>query len=91
MPTTLISRPARQCKRIPVLAVLLAAQFLLGLLVLVLWTLRVVATLAVTTTRVAEDQLAARTGRPALSDTGIAAICAAFVDGFLTAYRAPAR
>lgn len=91
MPVILVARPVRAWKRIPLVALLLVGQVTLGLIVLVLRTLRVAVTLAATATGRLEHQLAARTGRPALSQTGIAALAAAFVDEFRIAYRAPAR
>lgn len=91
MPTTLIARPAGQWTRLPLTVLLLVAQVVVGLIVLALRTTRVIITLAVTTTGRLEQQLAARTGRPVLSQTGIAAICAAFVTEFHAAYHQPTR
>lgn len=91
MPRVLIARPARTWTRVPVTVALVAAQVLAGLLVVVLSTARVVLTLAVAAARYLEHQLATATGRPALSHTGIAAICAAFVHEFRTAYHQPTR
>jgi hypothetical protein len=87
----LIARPARRWKQAPATVGLIAAQVVVGLLVLVLRTARVAVTLAVTTVGAIEHQLAERTGRPALSHTGIAAICAAFVTEFRAAYHQPTR
>lgn len=86
MPTMLIARPASRWRQVPVMVLLLAAQVAVGLLVLVLRTARAALTLAIATTGAIEHQLATRTGRPALSHTGIAAICAAFVTEFYAAY-----
>lgn len=91
MPEVLIARPTRDWRRVPLLALLLVAQVAAGLLVLALRTLRVVVTLAATAAGAIEHHLAARTGRPALSQTGIAALAAAFVDEFRIAYHQPAR
>lgn len=87
----LIARPVRRWRRVPATVGLLTAQVLVGLLVLVLRTVRVATTLAITTAGAIEHQLATRTGRPVLSDTGIAALAAAFVHEFQTAYHAPTR
>lgn len=87
----LIACPAHRWRRIPATVGLLAAQVLVGLLVLVLRTVRVAVTLAITATGRMEHALAVLTGRPALSHTGIAAICAAFVTEFRAAYNQPTR
>lgn len=89
MPTVLIARPARVWRQVPLTVLLLVAQVTVGLLVLGLRTGRALLTLAVTTTSAIEQQLSVHTGRPALSDTGIAAIAAAFVTEFRTAYNQP--
>lgn len=91
MPHVLIARPARSWTRVPATVALVAAQVLAGLLVVVLSTARVFLTLAVTAARYIEHQLAALTALPALSHTGIAAIAAAFVTEFRTAYHQPTR
>ncbi|WUH94523.1 hypothetical protein OG900_33205 [Streptomyces sp. NBC_00433] len=91
MPTVLVARPIRGWRRIPLVALLLAAQVTVGLIVLALRTVRVAVTLAVTTAGAVEHQLAARTGRPALSQTSIAAIASAFVTEFRAAYHQPTR
>jgi hypothetical protein len=91
MPTVLIARPARSWRQVPLAALLLAAQVAVGVIVLVLRTLRAVTTLTIAATGHIEHQLATRTGRPALSDTGIAALAAAFAHEFYAAYHQPAR
>ena len=87
----LIARRAPYWRQAPVTLLLLAAQITLGLLVLVLRTLRVALTAAITTTGRMEEQLAARTGRVPLSHTGIAALAAAFAHEFHTAYHQTTR
>jgi cytochrome b561 len=72
-------------------ALAVVAHLLLGVLVLALRTVRVIVTAATDTAVHAEQQLAARTGRPALSQTGIGVLAAAFVQEFLTTYRQPTR
>lgn len=91
MPRVLIARPASRWRQVPVTVLLVAAQVVVGLLVLVLRTARAALTLTIATAGAVEHQLAATTGRPALSHTGIAAICAAFVTEFRTAYHQPTR
>lgn len=87
----LIARPDRSWTRVPLTVLLVVAQVVVGVVVLALRTVRVAVTLAATTTGAIEHQLATRTGRPALSHTGIAAICAAFVTEFRTAYHQPTK
>lgn len=82
----LIARRAPLWRQVPLAVLLLAAQVVVGLLVLVLRTGRAVMTLAVATSGHLEYRLAARTGQPVLSDTGIAAICAAFFAEFHNGY-----
>ncbi|MFI0900533.1 hypothetical protein [Streptomyces sp. NPDC020983] len=82
----LLTRTAPRWRQVPVTVLLLVAQTALGLLVLALRTSRAVLTLAVATTGAVEQQLAVRTGRRPLSQTGIAALAAAFTDEFLAAY-----
>jgi predicted benzoate:H+ symporter BenE len=91
MAHVLIARPAPAWRQVPLMVLLLAAQLVVGLIVLILRTLRVAVTLTITATGRLEHQLAARTGRSALSQTGIAAICAAFVTEFRIAYHQPTR
>lgn len=91
MPRVLTVRPAVRWRRVPLAVVEVAAQLVVGVLVLVLRIVRVIVTVAADTAVRAEAQLEARTGRPALSHTGIAALAAGFVNEFRTAYRAPAR
>lgn len=86
-----MARPASWWRQVPVIVLLLAAQVVVGVIVLVLRTLRAVTTLTIAATGAIEHRLAARTGRPALSHTGIAAICAAFVHEFRAAYHQPTR
>lgn len=89
MPTVLVARPVAWWRRIPATVLLLAAQTVLGLLVLALRTARAVLTLTVATAGAAEHLLAARTGRPVLSHTGIAAIAMAFVTEFRAGFNNP--
>ena len=94
MSRVLVARPVSLWRwvgdaAVTVLAV--GAQVALGLLVLVLRTLRVAVNVVTAASMAAEQQLAARTGRTALSHTGIAALAAAFAHEFRTAYRAPTR
>lgn len=84
-----LTRPVRAWRQVPVTVLLWAVQVAVGLLVLVLRTARAALTLAIATTGAAEHRLTTATGRPALSHTGIAAICAAFVHEFRTAYHQP--
>jgi hypothetical protein len=91
MPDMLIARPMLRWRRVPLTVLLLAAQVAVGVLALVLRTVRVVVTLAATAATDVEQQLAARTGHTPLSQTSIAALAAAFVHEFHAAYRAPAR
>jgi hypothetical protein len=90
MPPLLIARPPGRW-RTPLAVLALVAYLALGLVVIVLRTVRVVVNLATAAAMDAEQQLAARTGRTALSHSGIRALAAAFAHEFLTAYRAPAR
>lgn len=87
----LIARSASRWRQVPVTVLLLAAQVVVGVIVLVLRTLRVSVTLAATAFGRLEHQLAARTRRPALSDTGIAALATAFAHEFYAAYHQPTR
>ena len=87
----LIARPVGDWRQVPVTVLLLAVQVVVGVIVLVLRTLRVAVTLAATAFGRLEHQLAGRTGRPVLSDTGIAALAAAFAHEFYTAYHQPTR
>lgn len=82
----LIARSASRWRQVPVSALLVVAQVVVGVVVLTLRTVRVAVTLAATTTGAIEQQLATRTGRPALSHTGIAALAAAFAHEFYAAY-----
>lgn len=86
-----MARPARWWRQVPVIVLLLAAQVVVGVIVLVLRTARAALTLAIATTGAVEHRLATATGRPALSHTGIAALAAAFVHEFRTAYHQPTR
>lgn len=70
-------------------AALLVLHLLLGVIVLALRTARVIVAVIAETAIHAEQALAAHTGRPALSQTGIAAIGAAFVAEFRAAYHQP--
>lgn len=83
----LVGRRTRRWQRVPVMVLLLVVQVVVGLLVLVLRTARVAVSLAVAATGRLEVQLAARTRVRPLSQTGIAAIAAAFVHEFHAAYR----
>lgn len=91
MPQVLVARPVPLWRQVPVAVLLITAQVVVGLVVLALRTARAFLTLAVTAGDSVEHRIAARTGRPALSRTGIAAICAAFVDEFRAAYHQPTR
>ena len=98
MAAVLVARPVSPWRRVgEVAATVLAvgAHLVLGLLVLVLRTLRVAVNVVTTAAMASEQQLAARTGRTALSHTGIAVLTAAlaaeFLDGFRTAYHQPTR
>lgn len=91
MPRVLIARPASRWRQVPVAVLLLAAQVVVGLLVLALRTLRAVTTLTIAGAGAIEHRLATATGRPALSHTGIAALAAAFVTEFRTAYHQPTK
>lgn len=94
MNRVLVARPISPWQRVgkgAVTVLAIGAQFALGLLVLALRTLRVAVNVLTAAAMASEQQLADRIGRPALSDTGIAALAAAFVTEFRTAYRAPAR
>lgn len=88
MPRLLVARAPNRWRRIPLAVLAVTAQLLLAVIVVAIRTARVVVTLAATAATYAEQALAARTGRPALQ-TGIAAIAAAFVAEFLTAYHQP--
>jgi hypothetical protein len=83
----LIARPSARWRQAPATALLWVAQMLLGLLVLALRTTRAGLTLAIASASRVEQLIAALTGRAALSDTGIAALAAAFVHEFHAAYR----
>lgn len=91
MPAQLIARPPTPWRRLAVTVLAMVAHLVLGVLVLVLRTLRVIVTVATDTAVRAEQQLAARTGRPALSQTGIGVLAAALAQEFLTTYRQPTR
>jgi len=89
MPAVLIPRPVSPWRRAGALAVKVLAvgvQAAVGLLVIVLRTVRVAVNLVTATAMHAEQRLADHTGRPVLSHTGIAAIAAAFVHEFRTAH-----
>lgn len=77
--------------RLPIAVLAVAAHLVVGLLVIALRIVRVAVSVATDAAMRAEQQLATRTGRPALSNTGIAVLARAFATEFLTAYRAPAR
>lgn len=87
----LIARHVPGWRRVPVVVLLWVAQMVVGLVVLVLRTVRAVATLTIDAAGAVEHRLAARTGRPALSQTGIAALAAALVTEFHAAYRGTPR
>lgn len=94
MNRVLVARPASPWQRVgnaTVTVLAVAAHLALGLIVLVLRTVRVVVTVVTAVAMTSEQQLSARTGRTPLSHTGIAAICAAFVAEFRTAYHQPTR
>jgi hypothetical protein len=86
MARLLIARPSVDWRR-PALAVVgMVGQLLLGLLVVIVRVIRVVVDVAAVALIRTETRLAAATGRPAISQTAIGAIAAAFVTEFRTAY-----
>jgi hypothetical protein len=87
MNRVLLTRPASRWRQVSVTVLLWVAQMILGLVVLALRTARAALTLTIACAGRAEQLIAARTGRPALSDTGIAALAAAFAHEFHAAYR----
>jgi len=89
MPRLLVARAPTWWRRAALIALAITAHLLLGVIVLALRTTRVIVAVVAEAATNAERQLAARTGRPALSQTGIAAIATAFVQEFLTAYHQP--
>ena len=91
MPPLLIARPSVRWRRVPLVVLGVVAQLAVGLIALAFRIVRVAVNVTASLAVHAEQQLAARTGRRALSDTGIAALAAAFITEFHTAYRATAR
>jgi hypothetical protein len=91
MPRVLVARAPTPWRRLVLAVLAVVAQLLLGVLVLVLRTLRVIVTVATAAAVHAEQQLAARTGHPALSQTGIGVLAAAFAEEFRDAYNQPTR
>lgn len=91
MPPVLVARAPAPWRRVAVAVLAVTAHLALGVLVLVLRTVRVIVTVVTDTAVRTEQQLAARTGRPALSQTGIGVLAAAFAQDFLTTYHKPTR
>lgn len=91
MPPLLIARPSARWRRVPLAVLGVVAQLAVGLIALTFRIVRVIVNLAAALAVHAEQQLAARTGRSALSDIGIYALAAEFGREFHNAYRAPAR
>jgi len=89
MPRILVARAPTPWRRIPLAALAITAHLLLGLIVGALRAARVIVNVVTETAAYVEQALAAHTGRPALSQTGIAALTAAFVQEFRTAYHQP--
>lgn len=85
----LVARAPTRWGRIPLTTLAVVAHLLLGLLVIGLRISRVIVTLATAAASRAEQTLAAHTGRPALSQTGIGVLTAAFIHEFRTAYHQP--
>lgn len=87
MNRVLLARPAPHWRQILLTVLLLCAQYTVGLVVLVLRTARAGLTLTIAYAGRAEQLIATLTGRAALSDSGIAALAAAFAHEFHAAYR----
>jgi type IV secretory pathway TrbF-like protein len=87
----LVVRAPTRWRRVSLTVLAITAHLLLGVIVAILRTARVIVTVVAETAMNAEQALAARTGRPALSQTGIGALTAAFVTEFRTAYHQPTR
>jgi hypothetical protein len=91
MPRLLVARAPTPWRRVSLTVMAITAQLALGLLVMALRIVHAIDTLITDTAVHAEQAVAARTGRPALSQTGIGAIASAFVTEFRTAYHQPTR
>lgn len=89
MPRLLVARAPTPWRRVLLTVLAVAAHLALGLLVMGLRVARVIVSVATEAVAHAEQALAARTGRTALSQTGITALTAAFVQEFRTAYHQP--
>jgi hypothetical protein len=91
MARLLVARAPTRWQRVALAAGAITAQLLLGAIVTALRATRAIFNAVTETAMNAEQALAARTGRPALSQTGIGAIAAAFATEFRTAYHQPTR
>jgi hypothetical protein len=91
MPRLLVARAPTPWRRLSLTVLAITAHLLIGVIVVVVRTARVVVDVIAATAMQAEQALAARTGRPALSQTGIGAIAAAFATEFRAAYHQPTR
>jgi len=89
MPRLLVARAPTPWRRIPLAALAITAHLLLGLIVGALRTARVIVNVVTETAVHVEQALAAHTGRPALSQTGIRALAVAFATEFRAAYHQP--
>lgn len=87
----LVVRAPTPWRHVLLTALAMAAHLVLGLLVMTLRTVRVIVAVAAGIAVHAEQQLAARTGRPALSQIGIGVLASAFAHEFLNVVRQPTR
>lgn len=89
-PRVITAAPPEWHRRLLVVLVI-GLHVAVGAVVMTIRAAHVIVTVVTATAVHAEQQLAARTGRPALSQTGIGVLAAAFVQEFLTTYRQPTR
>lgn len=87
--TRLLVARAPTWRRIPLTVLAVTAQLLVAVVVIAFRIVRVAVNVTAALAMHAEQQLAERTGRAALSQTGVGALTAAFVQEFRTARHQP--